>query len=106
MAPQKKGLGRGLDALLDPYSAGLEVEEEKSGAGVLTTVWLHAAGAVMSSRMSQARSVRQRIMACGVGDHNPGFLEKPGLSTAFVYGRMNVSAITARPTTVQYSAKT
>jgi len=36
MAPQKKGLGRGLDALLDPYTAELEVEEGKSGAGVLT----------------------------------------------------------------------
>ena len=35
MAPQKKGLGRGLDALLDPYSAGIE-ETEKTGAGVLT----------------------------------------------------------------------
>ena len=35
MAPQKKGLGRGLDALLDPYSAGVE-ETEKTGAGVLT----------------------------------------------------------------------
>ena len=35
MAPQKKGLGRGLDALLDPYSAGLE-EPEKTGASVLT----------------------------------------------------------------------
>ena len=35
MAPQKKGLGRGLDALLDPYSAEIE-EPEKTGAGVLT----------------------------------------------------------------------
>ena len=35
MAPQKKGLGRGLDALLDPYSAQLE-EPEKTGLGVLT----------------------------------------------------------------------
>ena len=35
MAPQKKGLGRGLDALLDPYSAQME-EPEKSGLGVLT----------------------------------------------------------------------
>ena len=33
MAPQKKGLGRGLDALLDPYSAQLE-EPEKAGLGV------------------------------------------------------------------------
>ena len=35
MAAQKTGLGRGLDALLDPYSAAME-EPEKSGLGVLT----------------------------------------------------------------------
>ncbi|MEA4870430.1 MAG: ParB/RepB/Spo0J family partition protein [Christensenella sp.] len=35
MAAQKTGLGRGLDALLDPYSATVE-EQEKSGAGVLS----------------------------------------------------------------------
>ena len=35
MAAQKTGLGRGLDALLDPYSASVE-EQEKSGAGILT----------------------------------------------------------------------
>jgi ParB family transcriptional regulator, chromosome partitioning protein len=35
MAAQKTGLGRGLDALLDPYSATVE-EQVKSGAGVLT----------------------------------------------------------------------
>ncbi len=35
MAAVKSGLGRGLDALLDPYSGSLE-EQEKSGAGVLT----------------------------------------------------------------------
>ena len=35
MAAQKTGLGRGLDALLDPYSV-LAEEQEKSGAGVLT----------------------------------------------------------------------
>lgn len=35
MAAQKKGLGRGLDALLDPYSISLE-EKEPEKAGVLT----------------------------------------------------------------------
>ena len=35
MAAQKKGLGRGLDALLDPYSVSVE-ESEQSGLGVLT----------------------------------------------------------------------
>lgn len=35
MAAQKTGLGRGLDALLDPYSASVE-EQVKSGAGILT----------------------------------------------------------------------
>jgi ParB family chromosome partitioning protein len=35
MAAQKKGLGRGLDALLDPYSISGE-EEERANAGVLT----------------------------------------------------------------------
>ena len=35
MAAQKKGLGRGLDALLDPYSVSLD-EPASSGAGVLT----------------------------------------------------------------------
>jgi len=35
MAAQKKGLGRGLDALLDPYSISTE-EQVKSGAGMLT----------------------------------------------------------------------
>lgn len=35
MAPQKKGLGRGLDALLDPYSVGTD-EPAESGAGVLS----------------------------------------------------------------------
>jgi ParB family chromosome partitioning protein len=35
MAAQKTGLGRGLDALLDPYSATVE-EHVKSGAGILT----------------------------------------------------------------------
>lgn len=35
MAAPKKGLGRGLDALLDPYSTSLE-ETASSGAGVLT----------------------------------------------------------------------
>ena len=35
MAAQKTGLGRGLDALLDPYSVTIE-EQVKSGAGVLT----------------------------------------------------------------------
>ena len=34
MAAQKKGLGRGLDALLDPYS--ITVEEAAPGGGVLT----------------------------------------------------------------------
>ena len=34
MAAQKKGLGRGLDALLDPYSMSVE-EQEESGTGVL-----------------------------------------------------------------------
>lgn len=34
MAAQKTGLGRGLDALLDPYSATVE-EQVKSGAGIL-----------------------------------------------------------------------
>ncbi len=34
MAAQKKGLGRGLDALLDPYS--VTVEEAAPGGGVLT----------------------------------------------------------------------
>ena len=34
MAAQKKGLGRGLDALLDPYSISLE-ETEPAKAGVL-----------------------------------------------------------------------
>ena len=39
MAAQKTGLGRGLDALLDPYSAAMD-EPEKSGLGVLTVnVW-------------------------------------------------------------------
>jgi ParB family chromosome partitioning protein len=35
MAAQKTGLGRGLDALLDPYSASVE-EQVKSGAGILS----------------------------------------------------------------------
>ena len=35
MAAQKKGLGRGLDALLDPYSVSMD-EPAVSGAGVLT----------------------------------------------------------------------
>ena len=35
MAAQKTGLGRGLDALLDPYSVTVE-EQEKSGAGILS----------------------------------------------------------------------
>ena len=35
MAAQKTGLGRGLDALLDPYSATVE-EQEKAGAGILS----------------------------------------------------------------------
>ena len=35
MAALKTGLGRGLDALLDPYSASVE-EQVKSGAGILT----------------------------------------------------------------------
>ncbi|MBA4347624.1 MAG: hypothetical protein C0413_02090 [Clostridiales bacterium] len=35
MAAQKTGLGRGLDALLDPYSVSVE-EQVKSGAGILT----------------------------------------------------------------------
>lgn len=35
MAAQKKGLGRGLDALLDPYSVSVE-ESEQSGLGVLS----------------------------------------------------------------------
>ncbi len=35
MAAPKKGLGRGLDALLDPYSASLD-ETTSSGAGVLS----------------------------------------------------------------------
>ena len=35
MAAQKTGLGRGLDALLDPYSVTVE-EHEKAGMGVLT----------------------------------------------------------------------
>jgi ParB family chromosome partitioning protein len=35
MAAQKTGLGRGLDALLDPYSISVE-ESEKSGRGVLS----------------------------------------------------------------------
>lgn len=35
MAAQKTGLGRGLDALLDPYSISVE-EQTKSGAGILT----------------------------------------------------------------------
>jgi len=35
MAAQKTGLGRGLDALLDPYSATVE-EQVKSGAGILS----------------------------------------------------------------------
>jgi hypothetical protein len=35
MAAQKSGLGRGLDALLNPYSDSVE-EQEKNGAGVLT----------------------------------------------------------------------
>lgn len=35
MAAQKTGLGRGLDALLDPYSASME-EQVKSGAGILS----------------------------------------------------------------------
>ena len=35
MAAQKTGLGRGLDALLDPYSVSVD-EREKSGLGVLT----------------------------------------------------------------------
>lgn len=34
MAAQKKGLGRGLDALLDPYALSVE-EQEESGTGVL-----------------------------------------------------------------------
>jgi len=34
MAAQKKGLGRGLDALLDPYALSAE-EQEESGTGVL-----------------------------------------------------------------------
>ena len=35
MAAQKTGLGRGLDALLDPYTIEPE-EQQKSGGGVLT----------------------------------------------------------------------
>ncbi len=35
MAAQKKGLGRGLDALLDPYDA-LDAEKKSAEAGVLT----------------------------------------------------------------------
>ena len=35
MAAQKTGLGRGLDALLNPYSATVE-EQVKSGAGILS----------------------------------------------------------------------
>ena len=35
MAAQKTGLGRGLDALLDPYSVTVE-EQVKSGAGILS----------------------------------------------------------------------
>lgn len=35
MAAQKSGLGRGLDALLNPYSGSVE-EQEKGGVGVLT----------------------------------------------------------------------
>ncbi len=35
MAAQKTGLGRGLDALLDPYSISVE-EREKTGLGVLS----------------------------------------------------------------------
>lgn len=34
MAAQKKGLGRGLDALLDPYALSVE-EQQESGTGVL-----------------------------------------------------------------------